>query len=142
MIAIIDSYDSFVFNIARYFHKLSEATEVIRNDAISISELVRLDPRAVVILPGPCTPTEAGISQQWSGSFLDAYQFWAFALDISVLRAFLEDGWRERIGPCTVGAHTSRMTAEGYSGGCQPRLKSVATILLSSSLINHVRRTS
>ncbi|WP_092239683.1 aminodeoxychorismate/anthranilate synthase component II [Bradyrhizobium sp. Gha] len=62
MIAIIDNYDSFVFNIARYFHKLSEATEVIRNDAISISELVDLNPRAVVISPGPCTPNEAGIS--------------------------------------------------------------------------------
>ncbi|MDA9431891.1 anthranilate synthase component II [Bradyrhizobium sp. CCBAU 51627] len=62
MIVIIDNYDSFVFNIARYFHKLSEATEVIRNDALSISELVSLNPRAVVISPGPCTPTEAGIS--------------------------------------------------------------------------------
>ncbi|MEK9285444.1 MULTISPECIES: aminodeoxychorismate/anthranilate synthase component II [unclassified Bradyrhizobium] len=62
MIVIIDNYDSFVFNIARYFHKLSEGTEVIRNDAISISELVGLKPRAVVISPGPCTPTEAGIS--------------------------------------------------------------------------------
>ncbi|WP_177248765.1 aminodeoxychorismate/anthranilate synthase component II [Bradyrhizobium sp. Ghvi] len=62
MIVIIDNYDSFVFNIARYFHKLSEATEVIRNDAISISELVGLKPRALVISPGPCTPTEAGIS--------------------------------------------------------------------------------
>ncbi|WGD50880.1 aminodeoxychorismate/anthranilate synthase component II [Bradyrhizobium sp. CB1650] len=62
MIVIIDNYDSFVFNIARYFHKLSEATEVIRNDAISISELVGLNLRAVVISPGPCTPNEAGIS--------------------------------------------------------------------------------
>jgi len=62
LIAIIDNYDSFVFNIARYFRKLSEATEVIRNDAISISELVGLKPRAVVISPGPCTPREAGIS--------------------------------------------------------------------------------
>ncbi|WP_354098338.1 aminodeoxychorismate/anthranilate synthase component II [Bradyrhizobium sp. S3.2.12] len=62
MILIIDNYDSFVFNIARYFHKLGEATEVIRNDAICVSDLVQLKPRAVVISPGPCTPTEAGIS--------------------------------------------------------------------------------
>jgi para-aminobenzoate synthetase component II len=62
MIAIIDNYDSFVFNIARYFRELGEATEVIRNDAISVSDLGRLGPRAVVISPGPCTPTEAGIS--------------------------------------------------------------------------------
>ena len=62
MIVIIDNYDSFVFNIARYFRELGEATEVIRNDVISVSELVRLKPRAVVISPGPCTPIEAGIS--------------------------------------------------------------------------------
>lgn len=59
---IIDNYDSFVFNIARYFHKLGEATEVIRNDAIGISDLTDLKPSPVVISPGPCTPTEAGIS--------------------------------------------------------------------------------
>lgn len=62
MIAIIDNYDSFVFNIARYFRELGEATEVIRNDAISVSDLGRLRPCAVVISPGPCTPTEARIS--------------------------------------------------------------------------------
>src|SRR5258708_12361677 len=62
MIAIIDNYDSFVFNIARYFREIGEAIEVIRNDAITVSELVQLRPRAVVISPGPCTPTEAGIS--------------------------------------------------------------------------------
>jgi para-aminobenzoate synthetase component 2 len=62
LIVIIDNYDSFVFNIARYFRKLGEATEVIRNDAASVSDLVDLKPRAMVISPGPCTPTEAGIS--------------------------------------------------------------------------------
>ncbi|MCA1510520.1 aminodeoxychorismate/anthranilate synthase component II [Bradyrhizobium sp. NBAIM01] len=62
MIVIIDNYDSFVFNIARYFQKLGEATEVIRNDAIGVGDLARLTPGAVVISPGPCTPMEAGIS--------------------------------------------------------------------------------
>ncbi|WGR90686.1 aminodeoxychorismate/anthranilate synthase component II (plasmid) [Bradyrhizobium sp. ISRA443] len=62
MIVIIDNYDSFVFNIARYFRKLGEATEVVRNDAVSVSDVVGLKPRAVVISPGPCTPMEAGIS--------------------------------------------------------------------------------
>lgn len=62
MIPIIDNYDSFVFNIARYFRELGETAEVIRNDATSVSDLVSLKPRAIVISPGPCTPTEAGIS--------------------------------------------------------------------------------
>ncbi|MCK1666382.1 aminodeoxychorismate/anthranilate synthase component II [Bradyrhizobium sp. 147] len=62
MIVIIDNYDSFVFNIARYFRKLGAATRVVRNDAMDVSELADLRPRAVVISPGPCTPIEAGIS--------------------------------------------------------------------------------
>lgn len=62
MIVIIDNYDSFVFNIARYFRNLGEEADVVRNDVISVTELVGLKPRAVVISPGPCTPLEAGIS--------------------------------------------------------------------------------
>lgn len=62
MIVIIDNYDLLVFNIARYFHRLGEATEVIRNDLVSVSDVAGLNPRAVVISPGPCTPVEAGIS--------------------------------------------------------------------------------
>ncbi|WP_139481315.1 anthranilate synthase component II [Bradyrhizobium ivorense] len=62
MILIVDNYDSFVFNIARYFRKLGAETKVVRNDAISVTDLVALQPRAIVISPGPCTPMEAGIS--------------------------------------------------------------------------------
>lgn len=62
MIVIIDNYDSFVFNIARYFRKLGQATEVRRNDVVGVSDIIDLKPRAVVISPGPCSPTEAGIS--------------------------------------------------------------------------------
>lgn len=61
---MIDKYDSFVFNIAGYFRGLGEARQVIRNDAITVGELVALKPRAVVISPGPCSPHEAGISTE------------------------------------------------------------------------------
>lgn len=56
MIVIIDNYDSFVFNIARYFRRLGEATDVIRNDAISVSDIVLRQPHAVVISPVPAPP--------------------------------------------------------------------------------------
>lgn len=62
MIFIIDNYDSFVFNIARYLRMLGAETEVVRNDAISITDLVALKPRAIIISPCPRTPMEAGIS--------------------------------------------------------------------------------
>lgn len=58
MILIIDNYDSFVFNIGGYFLRLGESTEVVRNDEISVADVIKLKPRAIVISPGPCTPSE------------------------------------------------------------------------------------
>jgi anthranilate synthase/aminodeoxychorismate synthase-like glutamine amidotransferase len=62
VIVLVDNYDSFVHNLARYLRELGWATEVVRNDAASVEEVAALDPSAVVISPGPCTPDEAGIS--------------------------------------------------------------------------------
>jgi anthranilate synthase/aminodeoxychorismate synthase-like glutamine amidotransferase len=62
MILIIDNYDSFVFNVARYFTELGEAAQVVRNDAIDVEDVRRLAPKAVVLSPGPCSPREAGVS--------------------------------------------------------------------------------
>jgi len=61
-ILIIDNYDSFVHNLARHFRQLGQRTKVVRNDAISVSEIRALSPAAIVISPGPCTPMEAGVS--------------------------------------------------------------------------------
>jgi anthranilate synthase/aminodeoxychorismate synthase-like glutamine amidotransferase len=62
VILLIDNYDSFVFNLARYFQRLGQATEVVRNDVIDVDGIRKLQPAAVVISPGPCTPNEAGCS--------------------------------------------------------------------------------
>jgi anthranilate synthase/aminodeoxychorismate synthase-like glutamine amidotransferase len=62
MILVIDNYDSFVHNLARYLRELGWATKVVRNDAIDVEDAVRLDPSHIVISPGPCTPDEAGVS--------------------------------------------------------------------------------
>ena len=65
MILIVDNYDSFVFNIARYFQELGVATKVVRNDQIGPHEFdVKAHVKAIVISPGPCTPHEAGASLQ------------------------------------------------------------------------------
>ena len=61
MIVLIDNYDSFVFNLARYLEELGEPTLVIRNDAASVEEVLQLDPSHLILSPGPCTPAEAGI---------------------------------------------------------------------------------
>jgi anthranilate synthase component 2 len=60
MILLIDNYDSFVYNLARYFERLGQSTHVVRNDAITVEEAKQLAPDAIVLSPGPCTPAEAG----------------------------------------------------------------------------------
>jgi anthranilate synthase/aminodeoxychorismate synthase-like glutamine amidotransferase len=62
MILLIDNYDSFVFNLARYFERLGQPTHVVRNDAIDARQARSLRPRAVVLSPGPCAPQQAGCS--------------------------------------------------------------------------------
>lgn len=62
MILLIDNYDSFVHNLARHFRRLGVEAVVRRNDAITVAEVGRLQPQAIVLSPGPCTPNEAGIS--------------------------------------------------------------------------------
>ena len=62
MILVIDNYDSFVFNLARYFEELGRPVDVRRNDALGLDDVERLAPEAIVLSPGPCTPTEAGVT--------------------------------------------------------------------------------
>jgi len=62
MIFVLDNYDSFTYNLVQYLGELGEKVEVRRNDEISIFQLEQLRPKRILISPGPCTPSEAGIS--------------------------------------------------------------------------------
>jgi len=62
MLLMIDNYDSFTYNLVQYFGELGQEVQVFRNDEISLEEVDRLGADRVVISPGPCTPSEAGIS--------------------------------------------------------------------------------
>jgi para-aminobenzoate synthetase component 2 len=62
MILLVDNYDSFAHNLARYFERLGQRVRVVRNDAIDVPAVRDLRPAAVVLSPGPCTPREAGAS--------------------------------------------------------------------------------
>ncbi|AIR59772.1 aminodeoxychorismate synthase component 2 [Klebsiella sp. Ap-873] len=62
MLLLIDNYDSFTWNLYQYFCELGEEVLVKRNDEIGLDDIERLAPGKLVISPGPCTPTEAGIS--------------------------------------------------------------------------------
>jgi para-aminobenzoate synthetase component 2 len=62
MVFILDNYDSFTFNLVQYIGETGQKIVVRRNDAVSVEEVHSMNPTAVVISPGPCTPAEAGIS--------------------------------------------------------------------------------
>jgi len=62
MVLMIDNYDSFTWNLVQYFGELGEDVRVVRNDDMTLAALEKLEPEAIVVSPGPCTPNEAGIS--------------------------------------------------------------------------------
>ena len=62
MILVIDNYDSFTYNLVQYLGELGAELRVVRNDAVSVDEVVAMRPERVVISPGPGTPDDAGIS--------------------------------------------------------------------------------
>ena len=62
MILLIDNYDSFVHNLARYVRELGGDAMVVRNDELTVEAIEALAPTHIIISPGPCSPTEAGIS--------------------------------------------------------------------------------
>ena len=62
MVLVIDNYDSFTYNLVQYLGELGAELEVHRNDQITVGEVAKRKPDRIVVSPGPCTPSEAGIS--------------------------------------------------------------------------------
>lgn len=62
MILVIDNYDSFTFNLVQYFGELGAELKIVRNDQVTLEQIEALHPERIVVSPGPCSPTEAGIS--------------------------------------------------------------------------------
>jgi anthranilate synthase component 2 len=66
-VLVIDNYDSFTYNLVHYLGELGAKVTVRRNDKVSVDEVKAMDPDAIVISPGPCTPNEAGICLELIG---------------------------------------------------------------------------
>ena len=71
MILLIDNYDSFTYNLVHYVEELGHNVQVYRNDKISIKKITKLNPKKIIISPGPCTPNEAGICLDLIKKFYD-----------------------------------------------------------------------
>ena len=69
MILLIDNYDSFTYNLYQYLSELGASVEVVRNDKVTLKDVEEMSPQGIVISPGPCTPREAGISNDVVRSF-------------------------------------------------------------------------
>ena len=69
MILMIDNYDSFTYNIVQYIRELGGIVSVYRNDEIGVDDVRNLSPERIVVSPGPCTPSEAGISMDLINEF-------------------------------------------------------------------------
>jgi anthranilate synthase/aminodeoxychorismate synthase-like glutamine amidotransferase len=64
MILLLDNYDSFTYNLYQYLSELGAQVEVVRNDQVTVEDVEELAPERIVVSPGPCTPAEAGISNE------------------------------------------------------------------------------
>ena len=61
MLVLIDNYDSFTYNLVHFLGELGAACAVFRNDKIGVADIMKMQPKGIVLSPGPCTPNEAGI---------------------------------------------------------------------------------
>ena len=64
MLVMIDNYDSFTYNLVQYLGELGQVIKVFRNDQVTVDEVEAISPKRIVISPGPCTPLEAGVSNE------------------------------------------------------------------------------
>jgi anthranilate synthase/aminodeoxychorismate synthase-like glutamine amidotransferase len=89
MLLLIDNYDSFVYNLARYFVELGCETKVVRNDAVDVTDVRAMAPQAIVISPGPCTPSDAGISVELISTLSDSIPLLGVCLGHQAIAAAL-----------------------------------------------------
>lgn len=111
MVLLIDNYDSFVFNLARYLEELGQETVVVRNDALSVGEIAARRPEAIVISPGPCTPDEAGVSLEAIRALSDSIPMLGVCLGHQAMAAAL--GGKVVRAPEPVHGRTSLIDHDG-----------------------------
>jgi len=89
MVLMIDNYDSFTYNVVQYCRELGADLKVIRNDEMSIEEIRELNPKKIILSPGPATPNEAGVTLDVIAEFADTTPIFGICLGHqSIAQAF------------------------------------------------------
>ncbi len=111
MILVVDNYDSFAYNLVQYLGELGAEVVVYRNDAITVEEIARLRPHAIVLSPGPCTPNEAGVSNEVLRGLSDRIPI----LGVCLGHQCIGQGFGGRVGlaPHPVHGKTTRIFHDG-----------------------------
>ena len=131
MLLVIDNYDSFVHNLARYFARLGRETRVVRNDRINLKQFRALNPEAIVLSPGPCAPDQAGESLQLVRALADELPMLGVCLGHQILAQAL--GARIVRAERPIHGQTSAITHDGT--GLFAKLPSPLTVCRYHSLV-------
>lgn len=117
MILLIDNYDSFTRNLYQYFCELGAEVVVRRNDEIALDDIDALAPQKIVISPGPCTPSESGISLAVINTMRANCRFWASARVTRPLRRSLAPPLSVPRKSCMAKPHRSHTPVPAHSRG-------------------------
>jgi anthranilate synthase/aminodeoxychorismate synthase-like glutamine amidotransferase len=131
MILLIDNYDSFVHNLARYFQQLGQETLIARNDAVDAAAVRQLRPAAIVLSPGPCAPMQAGASLRIVASLAEEIPMLGVCLGHQVIAQAL--GARVIRAPRPIHGQTSDIKHSG--GGLFAGLPSPLAVCRYHSLV-------
>ncbi|MBP0617647.1 anthranilate synthase component II [Jiella mangrovi] len=116
-VLVIDNYDSFVFNVARYFIRLGAETTVVRNDAVAVEAIAADPPDAIVVSPGPCAPKDAGISIDLVARLSGTLPILGICLGHQVIGAVFGGNVTRAIRPMHGRASTIRHAGTGLFAG-------------------------
>src|SRR4051794_17150528 len=129
MILLIDNYDSFTYNLVQRFGEIDPDIDlqVHRNDCITLDQIEKLAPSHIIISPGPCTPREAGVSNEVLRRYSPLVPILGCAWGTSASATSSAARWCATSGSCTARPRGSTTTGRGCSPACPTPSRPPAT---------------
>lgn len=123
MILLLDNYDSFTYNLYQYLCELGEEVKVFRNDRITVDEIRRLKPEAIVLSPGPGVPENAGISIEVVKTFYRQIPLLGVCLGHQAIAAAFGEGSQKQKKSSMAKLRLCAMRGKEFSAACRIRSK-------------------